>query len=572
MQSRAYHSLAGIGEIVLPFLLNTPVILLLAFKREVPTSSRNSSRANLADNMGAKPVLPVHEIHPSPRYKRSLPHPDEKDASVMDTVKVTIDSMGPVGRKVGMNVACVEKKEGSSHELHGMDEISDEKKPRSYVTLEQEDKLEHANALGCKVEPWTTHHDGRCKDAGIDRPAKTRLTERELGTKIASEQPPVAMAERCESNNVSRDSSEMRSDVSSSVISEIDRIACMVCDDLGYHDKMVLCDACSNGCHTFCMRPTRMSVPLGHWMCPECHIVAKRYRIHLSRMILLKAEGSCLLCAENAGKTEYPDKQCVDCKLNFHSECLLTERKLKPEQVNDPHWKCQVCVQYEIENFSPEERKEKKDASGQCHACSGFAIPRGVYDMVCAVCQLKFHRSCLQRLRKYTSAQLNDPRWTCVICSMQNSYMKDTVRRRRPFSPSERPQKRCALEAPIAMGEETTREVMQRRLHTLKSRTETLFPVHETRGGSSVPLRNFQATRTKMGGRDTLSPQGGSLQPYSGYGSSTAVREEIVVLDGSDMGEGSNGNRRGGEKQFDFEARKSNREVWFRRKTLQRRG
>lgn len=66
--------------------------------------------------------------------------------------------------------------------------------------------------------------------------------------------------------------------------SESDGQACMQCGGHGKASKMVLCDVCSDGCHTFCMRPARASVPLGVWICPRCHTVAKKHRVHLSKL------------------------------------------------------------------------------------------------------------------------------------------------------------------------------------------------------------------------------------------------------------------------------------------------
>lgn len=395
----------------------------------------------------------------------------------------------------------------------------------------------------------------------VGRPIKVKLTAREVGAEIAPAESLASSAEGDELRNVSHDSSELRNGPSIDVMSEIGRMICMVCDNPGYYSKMVVCDACSNSCHTFCMRPRRLSVPLGHWLCPECHVVAQRHRIHLSRMVALKSEGECLVCGDNEEQKGSPEKQCVDCKLNFHRKCLLTKRKLKVEQVDDPQWKCQVCTQYETENVSPKEREERKNAAGQCHACSGFALLRGVLDMACAVCQLRFHRSCLQRLRKYTTEQLNDPQWTCVVCSMRDGLEKDGNKLRRPFSGPEPPQNKSVGRASSSVNGNESGEFSQRQ-HTSQDHAKTLLPTLASLGRvfGSGSSHLFQPSQSNSIANATLSFYNRTLKPDFGFSSSKPICEEDVVLDGSDMAEeGSSNNQRDTCRKRSFDAVKSTR-------------
>ena len=45
---------------------------------------------------------------------------------------------------------------------------------------------------------------------------------------------------------------------------------CFLCDRATYAAKMLLCDGCNRGYHTFCMVPKIVAIPEGRWMCMPC--------------------------------------------------------------------------------------------------------------------------------------------------------------------------------------------------------------------------------------------------------------------------------------------------------------
>jgi hypothetical protein len=50
-----------------------------------------------------------------------------------------------------------------------------------------------------------------------------------------------------------------------------DNEVCVVCKSDGHHDKLLLCDSCTDGaCHTFCMVPPLSVIPDGAWFCETC--------------------------------------------------------------------------------------------------------------------------------------------------------------------------------------------------------------------------------------------------------------------------------------------------------------
>lgn len=132
-----------------------------------------------------------------------------------------------------------------------------------------------------------------------------------------------------------------------SVLKELNSVTCFVCEESTHDDSLVLCDACFGGCHVFCMRPTRKTIPLGAWLCPGCHHAAKIHDIPVSQMVDLRWFLNCLECyRRNDPDMKLDcDKACATCKIAFHSACLLLYKKATSSQLKNPGWKCPACVQ-----------------------------------------------------------------------------------------------------------------------------------------------------------------------------------------------------------------------------------
>jgi len=56
---------------------------------------------------------------------------------------------------------------------------------------------------------------------------------------------------------------------------EIEQTPCCVCNDVGGHDNMVICDGCDRYFHLRCLIPPRSIVPSGDWFCPGCDLSLK---------------------------------------------------------------------------------------------------------------------------------------------------------------------------------------------------------------------------------------------------------------------------------------------------------
>ena len=46
--------------------------------------------------------------------------------------------------------------------------------------------------------------------------------------------------------------------------------ACAACGGTGDHEKIILCDACDDEYHIYCLQPPLESIPPGEWYCPAC--------------------------------------------------------------------------------------------------------------------------------------------------------------------------------------------------------------------------------------------------------------------------------------------------------------
>jgi len=87
------------------------------------------------------------------------------------------------------------------------------------------------------------------------------------------------------------------------------KASCQLCKGGDNEDKLLLCDACDRGYHTYCFKPPLEQIPEGDWFCWEC---------------INKATGNrgCIVC----GKGNLQGKKllaCDKCVKAYHTDCIF---------------------------------------------------------------------------------------------------------------------------------------------------------------------------------------------------------------------------------------------------------
>jgi integrase len=97
-----------------------------------------------------------------------------------------------------------------------------------------------------------------------------------------------------------------------------DEWSCQLCGSHAEEDKMLLCDGCDQGFHTFCLSPPLLTVPRGKWFCSECTPV-RVPALPTEQPVLSAAHGACPVCL---GTTLHRTVVCRGCAAAFHATCL----------------------------------------------------------------------------------------------------------------------------------------------------------------------------------------------------------------------------------------------------------
>ncbi len=94
---------------------------------------------------------------------------------------------------------------------------------------------------------------------------------------------------------------------------------CMKCYSGADEDKLLLCDGCDNGCHTYCCDPPLAAAPIGDCFCKVCDSVP------------------CGKC--NTSRKNNNHIRCHNCKIPYHLQCVQASEACR----NDPKWLCPNC-------------------------------------------------------------------------------------------------------------------------------------------------------------------------------------------------------------------------------------
>jgi len=100
------------------------------------------------------------------------------------------------------------------------------------------------------------------------------------------------------------------------------RVFCEICNSDNDEEKLLLCDGCDHGTHTFCFLPPMSFIPPNDWYCYVC--IGKA-----------KGENLCFVCG-NKGDNQL--NRCEHCGKLFHEDCLKNAKQQRGK------WLCVLCA------------------------------------------------------------------------------------------------------------------------------------------------------------------------------------------------------------------------------------
>jgi hypothetical protein len=104
------------------------------------------------------------------------------------------------------------------------------------------------------------------------------------------------------------------------------RVFCEICNSDNDEEKLLLCDGCDHGTHTFCFLPPMSFIPPNDWYCYVC--IGK-----------VKGENLCFICG-NKGDNQL--NRCEHCGKLFHEDCLKNAKQQRGK------WLCVLCAANDI--------------------------------------------------------------------------------------------------------------------------------------------------------------------------------------------------------------------------------
>ncbi|XP_046741448.1 bromodomain adjacent to zinc finger domain protein 2B-like isoform X10 [Diprion similis] len=118
---------------------------------------------------------------------------------------------------------------------------------------------------------------------------------------------------------------------------------CQFCHSGDNEDKLLLCDGCDRGYHTYCFRPKMENIPDGDWYCHEC-------------MNKATGERNCLVCGKRMGKNLV---LCELCPRAYHTDC---HNPVMPKMPRGK-WYCSNCHSKQPKKRNSSRRSHTKGAT-----------------------------------------------------------------------------------------------------------------------------------------------------------------------------------------------------------------
>ncbi|GJQ76114.1 hypothetical protein Trydic_g14932, partial [Trypoxylus dichotomus] len=102
---------------------------------------------------------------------------------------------------------------------------------------------------------------------------------------------------------------------------------CQFCNSGDNEDKLLLCDSCDKGYHTYCFKPKMENIPDGDWYCHEC-------------MNKATGERNCIVCGKKQSTTGTKLILCEICPRVYHTDCIRPTLNKVPRG----KWYCSNCI------------------------------------------------------------------------------------------------------------------------------------------------------------------------------------------------------------------------------------
>ncbi|CAH1162999.1 unnamed protein product [Phaedon cochleariae] len=117
---------------------------------------------------------------------------------------------------------------------------------------------------------------------------------------------------------------------------------CQFCHSGDNEDKLLLCDGCDKGYHTYCFKPKMDNIPEGDWYCHEC-------------MNKATGERNCIVCGKKSSSTSAKLVPCDLCPRAYHTDCH------RPPLPKSPRgkWYCSNCVGRKPHKKTPVKKNHK---------------------------------------------------------------------------------------------------------------------------------------------------------------------------------------------------------------------
>ncbi|VDM31191.1 unnamed protein product [Hydatigera taeniaeformis] len=116
------------------------------------------------------------------------------------------------------------------------------------------------------------------------------------------------------------------------------KVLCQICRRDKNEARLLLCDGCDHGYHTYCFRPPMVSIPEGDWFCYDC-VSKATGKCHCFVCGLVRPVGAAETAPTTAVDPAHRLVQCASCARGAHPACLRPPLNRLPKR-----WTCMLCA------------------------------------------------------------------------------------------------------------------------------------------------------------------------------------------------------------------------------------